>query len=228
MQNERSNHKFLKFCKDKGYYMVLALCAVAIVVAGVVFLTDMGAEKQALEQTLSTPVTAPLPQQEVPAAQETAEVPAEEQLPVSAEPEQPVSRAEENTVRPVSGAVVQDHAMDRLVYNATTRDWRVHNGVDLSAPLGQEVRAARGGTVTAVYEDDAYGITVQVTHDGGWVSKYCGLAETLSVETGEAVQAGQILGTVGTTALVEVGQEPHLHFEVFRNNQPMDPADFLQ
>ena len=228
MQNNESNNKFTQFWKSKGYYMVLGLCAVAIAVAGYVFLSDAAAEKQALEASLSAPVTATLPE-ETPAASTVEEAPENQEVQTAAETEesQPVAEIVEDTVLPVSGTVQQDYAMDRLVYNATTRDWRVHNGVDLSAPLGQEVKAARAGTVTAVYEDDSYGVTVVVQHDGGWSSHYCGLAEDLSVEAGDAVTAGQVLGAVGMTATVETAQEPHLHFEVYCNGEPADPAGFL-
>ena len=146
MQNEGSNNKSTQFWKNKGYYMVLGLCAVAIAVAGYVFVSDAVQEKQALEASMSTPVTATLP--EAPKTQ--TESPAEQEHPAAAEAEQeeelPVAQIVEDTVLPVSGTVQQDHAMDRLVYNATTRDWRVHNGVDLSAPLGQPLLRSGGGT----------------------------------------------------------------------------------
>ena len=226
MQNDRSNNKFMTFLKRNGYYMVLGLCAVAIAAAGLVFLSDAGTERAALTEPLSVPAASTLPEEETGAAEATVEQPATQ---TDAEPEvsQPVTQIVEDTVLPVSGAVVQDYAMDRLVYNATTRDWRVHNGVDLAAAMGQEVRAARAGTVTAVYEDEAYGVTVMVRHEDGWSSCYCGLAEELSVAAGDVVTAGQVLGTVGNTALVETNQEPHLHFEVYRNGEPADPAGFL-
>ena len=64
-------------------------------------------------------------------------------------------------------------------------------------------------------------------HAGGWSSRYCGLAKEPSVTAGDTVEAGQVLGTVGTTALVETAQEPHLHFEVYCDGEPADPAGFL-
>ena len=228
MQNNQSNNKFTQFWKSKGYYMVLGLCVVAVAVAGYVFVSDAMAEKQALEQTMSTPATV-IPPQEDRAASETVEASTQTELETSAEAEAaaPVRGSVEQTVMPVSGTVIQDYAMDRLTYNETTRDWRVHNGVDLAAPLGQEVQAARAGTVTAVFEDDAYGVTVVLQHAGGWSSRYCGLAKEPSVTAGDTVEAGQVLGTVGTTALVETAQEPHLHFEVYCGGEPADPAGFL-
>ena len=117
--------------------------------------------------------------------------------------------------------------MDHLTYNATTQDWRVHNGVDLAAPLGQEVRAAKSGTVSAVFEDEYYGYTVVVQHEGGYASHYCNLEEAPAVVAGDTVTAGQVLGTVGSTALIEAAEEPHLHFEVYLNGESVNPAGFL-
>lgn len=212
MQNHESHHHFWK---TKGSYLLLGLCAAAVAVSGYVFLRDAAGE----EAALSVPLTAEAPiQEELPAALQEDPV---------QEPAAPVQSILEQSVMPVSGTVIQDHAMDHLIYNPTTRDWRVHNGVDLAAPLGQEVRAARDGTVTAVYEDDCYGVTVIVEHRDGYTSHYAGLAAEPPVQAGQSVTAGQTVGVIGATALMESAQEPHLHFEVYLNAAPMDPAGFL-
>ena len=227
MQNNESN-KVSQFFKTKGYYMLLGLCILAVGVSAYFFGTGAAMEQQAVEQSLSTPATVEVPDgtseaqlQQEPA--DTAQTAAEAEL----EEEQPVQAVVEEAVMPVSGAVLQDYAMDRLAYNATTQDWRVHNGVDLSAALGTEVKAAKSGTVSAVYEDDYLGYTVVVQHSGGYTSHYCGLAAEIPVAAGETVTAGQVLGTVGNTARIEVAQEPHLHFEVYYNGESVDPAGFL-
>ena len=171
----------------------------------------------------------------VPADAET-ETPQEVNAPVHADAETPAEAPAAQTPaeqpgtllsRPVDGAVVQGYSMDRLAYNATTRDWRTHAGMDIAAPEGSEVRAAAEGTVLAVFTDDLLGRTVTVEHAGGWVTHYANLAEEAAVSAGDQVEAGQVLGTVGRTALAEVGSEPHLHFAVYRNNAPQDPEAFL-
>ena len=230
MQNNESNNKFLRFWKTRGYYMILGLCLIAVGVSGYVFVTDALQEKQALEESLSAPLV--IETAENAEAQTWTEQPEEQQettetASAEAEAAESVEQLLEETVMPVSGTVVQDYAMDHLTYNATTQDWRVHNGVDLAAPLGQAVKAARSGTVTAVYEDELMGTTVVVQHADGYTSHYCNLAETAAVAAGETVKAGQVIGTVGATALIEVAEEPHLHFEVYHNGEPVDPAGFL-
>ena len=89
------------------------------------------------------------------------------------------------------------------------------------------MKAARAGTVLAVYEDEYYGMTVVLEHDGGYTSRYCNLAETVQVSVGESVSAGQTIGKVGATALIESASQSHLHFEVCLNGDPVDPASFL-
>ena len=117
--------------------------------------------------------------------------------------------------------------MDCLSYNETTRDWRVHNGVDIAAEAGTQVLAAADGTVTRVWEDETMGYSVEIRHEGGYTTRYSSLAETIAVEEGDTVTMGQAIGLVGDTALVENGLGPHVHFSVTSQDAPMDPADFL-
>lgn len=225
MQNNESNHKLKAFLKTRGYGVLLGLCAAAVAVSGYVFFRDASAQQQELEESMSTPVAVTeLPTELV------VEEPEQDGQTSAEEPEgelEAVQGTFRQTVMPVSGQVLRDYAMDRLTYNETTQDWRVHNGVDLASPLGQEVCSARDGTVTAVYDDEYYGTTVVIQHDDGYTSHYAGLAEEVLVQVADSVTAGQPLGTVGATALIEAAQEPHLHFEVYLNGEPMNPAGFL-
>jgi len=117
--------------------------------------------------------------------------------------------------------------METLSYNQTTRDWRTHNGVDIAAEAGTQVVAAADGEVYTTYEDDTLGYTVVIRHEGGYTTRYSSLGEDVRVKAGDTVQMGQVIGTVGETALVETVLGPHLHFSVSCQDIPMDPADFL-
>ena len=237
MQNQESNHQpggFRKILKERGYYILLALCVLAVGISGYVFVSSAVRQNQASQETLSVPVKAQDPEDvKKPASSATGKTQTED-APKTTEEETPAptqtaptQATPEVTVMPVSGDVIGAYAMDRLTYNATTQDWRVHNGVDLAASEGEDVLAARNGTVTAVYEDESYGVTVVVQHDDGYTSHYANLAETPAVAAGQFVTAGQVLGTVGTTALLEVGAAPHVHFAVFLDGAPVDPMEFL-
>ena len=237
MQNNESRKEpngLSKFIREKGYYILLTVCVLAICVSGYFFVSGAIRQNQAAQETLSVPVKAQDPEDvKKPASSATGKTQTED-APKTTEEETPAptqtaptQATPEVTVMPVSGDVIGAYAMDRLTYNATTQDWRVHNGVDLAASEGEDVLAARNGTVTAVYEDESYGVTVVVQHDDGYTSHYANLAETPAVAAGQFVTAGQVLGTVGTTALLEVGAAPHVHFAVFLDGAPVDPMEFL-
>ena len=83
------------------------------------------------------------------------------------------------------------------------------------------------GTVDQVYQDGLMGTTVVVDHGGGLQSWYCNLDPDVAVEAGDTVEIGGALGTVGSSALAEVGVESHLHLETILDGQPVDPRDYL-
>ena len=102
-----------------------------------------------------------------------------------------------------------------------------HCGTDIEAPADTQVVAAADGTVTAVYEDDRFGTSVEITHTGDMVSIYSNLANAEMVEVGDVVTQGQIIGGVGTTGLFESLEPAHLHFEMIKGGTYVDPADYI-
>lgn len=129
---------------------------------------------------------------------------------------------------PVSGNIERNHSMDRLSYDVTLRDWRTHDGIDIEAPVGTIVTATRGGTVESIVEDDLYGTVVTIDHGDGTKAVYANLAGMPAVNVNDAVEPGYIVGSVGTTALAEIGQGTHLHFALRANGASVDPLDYLQ
>jgi murein DD-endopeptidase MepM/ murein hydrolase activator NlpD len=101
---------------------------------------------------------------------------------------------------------------------------RLHAGVDIAAPAGAPVRAAAAGTVTLAGTLGGYGRTVTIDH-GGRVSTLYAHQTTTSVQVGERVQTGQLVGRVGSTG---VSTGPHLHFEVSVAGAPSDPLGWLR
>jgi len=214
MQNNNAKNP-----RTKGFYLLVAACALIIGVSGYFFLSDASREQKEVEASLSIPPRAQMDEQHSGAEDKQTQLPAKDAMTT-----QPVV---EKTVMPVSGSVLGSYSMEQLAYNQTTKDWRTHGGVDLAAQPGETVKAARSGTVMAVYEDDSFGTTVMLQHDGGYTSLYSNLSAEASVAAGQSVQAGQAIGTVGDTALVETAMESHLHFEVCKDGETIDPAGFL-
>ena len=220
-----SKNKFSGNISGKGYYIALILCAVAIGISG--YLYYRNTNEPSAQQQIPAADTVDVGQlQDVPAAVTRPQ--AEVTVPTQpAETEAPTAPKTGKRVSPVSGEQIADYAVDCLSYNQTTRDWRTHDGVDIAAAAGTAVVAAADGEVYSVYEDETMGMTVVLIHDGGYTTRYASLAQEVSVNPGDMVQAGQTIGCVGRTALLESAVGEHVHFSVKCNQQSVDPAEFL-
>lgn len=128
---------------------------------------------------------------------------------------------------PLSGAVETPHSVEALLYDKTMADWRTHTGLDIAAAIGAKVMAASDGTVERVFNDEMYGTTVVIRHMGGLTSIYSNLAATPTVNEGDAVRIGDVIGSVGDTALAEAGEVTHLHFGMELNGTAIDPTWYL-
>jgi murein DD-endopeptidase MepM/ murein hydrolase activator NlpD len=98
-----------------------------------------------------------------------------------------------------------------------------HPGFDLAAPTGTTVDAAAAGTVTHAGPAGTYGNLITIKHADGVETRYAHLSAT-QVKEGDHVEAGQPIGAVGTTGY---STGPHLHFEVRKDGQPVDPEPLL-
>ena len=131
-------------------------------------------------------------------------------------------------VSPVVGEVTKHHSIDTPVFSNTLNEWRVHTGIDISADEGAEVFCSADGVVTKIYSDPLLGKTVEVTHEGGIVSTYSNLATaSISVNEGDEVKSGALLGKVGDTSLSELADEAHLHFGIKVNGVSVNPLDYI-
>ena len=217
-----SNNKKSGGMFGKGYYIALILCAAAIGISGYVYYRNASQTEEVLHQNETEVQVAVVATEE--------DIPAAVTNPVT----QPVETTTAPTVKkamktaaPLEGETVVNYAMDCLSYNSTTRDWRVHDGIDIAAAAGTEVKAAADGQVYTVYQDETMGTTVVIRHEDGYVTVYASLAEEVAVNAGDYVTLGQTIGTVGETALLENALGEHLHFSVLCNDEQMDPAEFL-
>ena len=211
MSNKNIAGKFA----GKGYYIALILCAFTIGISGYLYYQNANRQEPSLDGSDIVDVLNPG------SSGTTAPSGTQGTKPTQPKP-QPLQ-----TMQPVEGTVAVDYAMDCLCYNPTTRDWRVHDGVDIAAAAGTEVKAAADGQVYTVYKDDAMGTTVVIRHEEGYITVYASLGEEVAVGAGDQVTLGQTIGTVGETALLENALGEHLHFAVLCNDEQMDPAEFL-
>ena len=210
MSNKNIAGKFA----GKGYYIALILCAFTIGISGYLYYQNANRQEPSLDGSDIVDVLNPG------SSGTTAPSGTQGTKPTQPKP-QPLQ-----TMQPVEGTVAVDYAMDCLCYNPTTRDWRVHDGMDYAAEAGTQVRAAAEGTVYTVYCDDTMGHTVVISHADGYVTTYSSLDANVLVKAGDAVSMGQIIGAVGTSAVLETAIGDHLHFCVTCDGATIDPEAF--
>ncbi|MES0882296.1 M23 family metallopeptidase [Roseibium sp. SCP14] len=122
---------------------------------------------------------------------------------------------------PVKGVLTSKFGMR---FHPIKKTERLHAGVDWAAPTGSPIRAAFSGKVSYRDVRGGYGNFIELTHKGGITSRYAHMHEYADgIEVGSVVQAGDLIGYVGTTGL---STGPHLHFEIRQRGEPTDPLAF--
>ena len=131
---------------------------------------------------------------------------------------------------PVSGTLVKGHDATTQVFSNTMKDYRVHLGMDITTEQNAIVCAAAEGTVSQIWEDPMMGNCIAVIHGGDACTIYKNLADELpeGIEEGAKVQAGQTIGYVGESAMIEMAEEPHLHFEMTVGGISVDPLTYFE
>ena len=123
------------------------------------------------------------------------------------------------------GRVLNAYSGDELVYNKTLGDWRTHNGGGLRLRTGRTgVRSCRRQG-DCVDTDGRWGSVVCIEDSAGHLWRVCGTADP-TVQTGDEVSVGQILGRAGSIPN-ECAEETHIHLEVLQGEQYLDPAKLL-
>lgn len=146
----------------------------------------------------------------------------------SAKAEAKETKKELSFSMPVEGEISKDYAKDSLVYSETLKEWVTHMGIDIKAEKTTVVKAAESGTIKSIKNDPRYGLTVVIDHGDGYQTIYSNLLTSEFVVEGEKVEKGQSIGTVGNTAVFEIADESHLHFEILKDSIPQDPNSFLK
>ena len=141
----------------------------------------------------------------------------------------PVEEPVDTYLAPATGAVSKTHDDTLPVYSATMNDFRVHTGIDIATAEGADVLATARGVVSLVWSDPLMGECLSIDHGNGVVSIYKNLSPELAegIAKDAKVVAGQKLGTVGNSALIESAEEAHLHFEMTKDGDTVDPLSYI-
>lgn len=234
-------NKMKKFLLSKGMYLVAIVCVAVICLGGLYIAQNFGkggeqglqSQKPAdstgnVQDVIAVPTRKNETASPVPTItlQSTAATPSSTPAPTTS-----ASTATKNPTiqlqKPVDGKTLTDYAMDKLVYNKTLDEWRTHSGVDMSAALNTEVKAAAAGKVVDAKKDPRLGYLIILEHENGFKTIYANLKEEANVKIGDMVNRGDVLGWVGATAPFEYAEEAHLHFEVLHNDICVNPWLYL-
>ncbi len=133
-------------------------------------------------------------------------------------------------VKPCDGYISREFSVDVLTYCPTMSDFRIHEGIDIVCEAATPVKAVTGGVVTDITDDVLYGKVVTIQSPDGLTLRYCNLSEVLAsgVEKDAIIQTGSVIGGVGSTAICEAAQPPHLHLEAIRDGQKTNPEELFE
>ena len=131
-------------------------------------------------------------------------------------------------VKPTDGEIICEFAKDNLIYSETLKEWVTHTGIDIKADKTSVIKASADGIVKSIVNDPRYGLTVVIEHDDGYETVYSNLLTAEFVVEGEEVTQGQTIGTAGNTAAFESAMESHLHFELLKDGEYLDPSIYLK
>lgn len=146
------------------------------------------------------------------------------------QPEEEVTETKKEItfVKPTEGEVICEYAKDNLIYSETLKEWITHTGVDIKADKTSVIKSATDGVIKSIINDPRYGLTVVITHDEGYETVYSNLLTAEFVVEGEEVAQGQTIGTAGNTATFESAMESHVHFELLKDGEYLDPSIYLK
>ena len=124
------------------------------------------------------------------------------------------------SLKPSIGRVTSEFGMRLSPFDGMKQ---LHTGIDIGAPVGTPIKAPADGIVTFVGEFETLGNTIVIDHGSNIVTRF-GHTHKIHIKTGQKVKRGTVIGTVGNTGR---STGPHLHYEIWVRDQPVDPRDFF-
>ena len=209
--------QFSEFIKKNGYYMafvfclaILAVITVALVMAGNTHNTiDIGDGTQIEEETnngnTETPVIKP-------------------EDDINSEPTVSVIEF----IMPVKDAtVIKDYVGASVVYNQTLGLYSGHKAIDFASTEGADVYCVYDGVIESVQTSKVNGTTIVIDHGNGLKTVYNSIEATEHLQEGLTVNKGEVIGQVSDNNKTEYLDGAHLHFEVIKNGEKIDPTEYL-
>lgn len=138
------------------------------------------------------------------------------------------SKKEITFIKPAEGEIICEFAKENLIYSETLKEWITHTAIDIKVDKTSVIKSSASGIVKSIVNDPRYGLTVIIEHEDGYETVYSNLLTAEFVVEGEEVEQGQTIGTAGNTASFESSMESHLHFELLKDGEYLDPSIYLK
>ena len=123
---------------------------------------------------------------------------------------------------PTNGEIILNYTQNELIYNHTTKDWRVHNGIDFEITENGLVKSMNDGKVLSIFKSDLYGNTIEIQYKNDIIIKYCNIEQCDEIKVGTIINQGMLIGYVKTNPPIESNQILHLHIEIYKNGKISD------
>jgi murein DD-endopeptidase MepM/ murein hydrolase activator NlpD len=126
----------------------------------------------------------------------------------------------------LSGNIAREYNMTALIFWDTLGHYAVHDGIDFVGQSAESVFAVRDGVIIGKSYDLLYGNVIKIDHGDGLITIYGSLSDP-SVEIGQRILAGEVIGTISDSGSCELELGMHLHFSVYKDNVAVNPCDYL-
>lgn len=125
-----------------------------------------------------------------------------------------------------NATISKEYTDSKLLYDATTKMWCTHQGIDFACANNQEIKAVYDGKITKIESSMMNGTIVHLKVSDNLVVVYKGLASEHNLKEGQTVKKGEILGKM-TSFLAEKADGVHLHLELLKADKPTDPTEYF-
>lgn len=229
--------KVRDFMKGKGFIVALALSVAAVGFSAYYAYNSImnGFEEDRGSENLFVDVDknqGGIPKETQPAYTSPKDTPVSETAAAATEPAATAANnffpSKSPRALPIEGEIINQYSDGELVKSETLNLWQTHDGIDIAAEEGADVKAAGEGTVLNIWDDGLWGVCISIDHGNGYVSSYFGVDKSVPVVIGQEVACGDIIAKVGNTAECECALASHLHFEVKRDGEFVNPLSFTE
>lgn len=209
----------ITFFKKNGIFIALAVVFVAIAIIGSIALANNNKTTPTFKPNFSNSISNPITQNNSANSNNGNN---------SSNTSQVVVPTVITFIMPVeNGQIVKDYTDNTVVFNQTLGVYSAHLAVDIASNEGAKVYSAYKGVIESVETSYLLGTVITIDHGGDLKTVYSSLDVDENLVVGMQVEQGQELGVISTANRQEYKDGAHLHFEVLKNGEKVNPLDYI-